>query len=151
MKQLFIMAIALFAGIAAMAQTNPVKWSYSAKKVADKTYEVTMTATVGSGWHIYSQNASDKEGPIPTLIKIKKNPLVTLSGKPKEVGAMKRVFEKAFGTNVRYFENQVSFVQTVKLKGTAKTSITGSIEYGVCNDERCLPPTTVDFKVAVGG
>jgi thiol:disulfide interchange protein DsbD len=42
-------------------------------------------------------------------------------------------------------------VQLIKLKGSVKTNIAGKVEFMVCDDKQCLPPTTVDFKVAVGG
>ncbi|MGZ8553853.1 MAG: protein-disulfide reductase DsbD domain-containing protein, partial [Chitinophagaceae bacterium] len=58
----------LLIGIAdiANAQLNPVSWSFSAKKVADKTYEIHLTATMQSGWHLYSQTQPDDAIAIPT-------------------------------------------------------------------------------------
>jgi len=42
-------------------------------------------------------------------------------------------------------------VQLVKLKGNIKTTLAGSVEFMVCNDSHCLPPSTVEFKVNIGG
>jgi thiol:disulfide interchange protein DsbD len=42
-------------------------------------------------------------------------------------------------------------VQVVKLKGNIKTTVAGSVEFMVCNDNKCLPPSEVPFKIAVGG
>ena len=42
-------------------------------------------------------------------------------------------------------KNTVDFVQTVKLKGNIKTSVAGSVEFMVCNDSRCLPPSTIEI------
>ncbi len=64
---------------------------------------------------------------------------------------MVKKFEAAFKSDVRYFENSVTFVQQVKVKGKAKTNLAGKVEFMVCNDRECLPPSTVNFKVAVGG
>ena len=52
---------------------------------------------------------------------------------------------------LQYFENTIDFVQTVKLKANVKTNLAGSVEFMVCNDSRCLPPSTVEFKVNIGG
>jgi DsbC/DsbD-like thiol-disulfide interchange protein len=52
---------------------------------------------------------------------------------------------------VRYNENTVEFVVKVKVKGTAKTNLAGKVEYMVCNEEKCLPPSETDFSVAIGG
>ena len=35
----------------------------------------------------------------------------------------------------------------VKLNG--KTKLSGTIEYMVCNDEKCLPPVTIPFEVTI--
>ncbi len=152
MKKLaFLMVLALSGG-AIMAQSGSatqVHWNYSAKKIGDKTYEVHMVASIGGGWHMYSQKAG--EGPVPTSFTYTKSPLITLDGETKEVGKMKTVHEAAFNSDVHYYENTVEFVQVVKLKSNAKTNIAGKVEFMVCNDHECLPPTDVDFKVAIGG
>lgn len=57
-------------------------------------------------------------------------------------------FEKTFDMNVSYFEKQVIFQQKVKLN-KANTTVKGKIEFMVCNDSKCLPPSDVDFSVQV--
>jgi len=47
----------------------------------------------------------------------------------------------------KYFDNTVTFTQTVNLKSAVKTNITGNIEYMVCNDKECLPPKKVAFDL----
>jgi thiol:disulfide interchange protein DsbD len=125
---------------------SPVQWEYSAKKVADKTYEVRLTATINSPWHIYSQTTPDG-GPTKTSISFLKNPLVTIGGNVKENGAMVSKHEDVFGVDVRYYENKVVFVQKVTLKGNAKTNITGTVEYMACNDEQCMPARKEKFNI----
>lgn len=140
----------IVSSIAASAQSSKqVKWAYSSKKIADKTYEVHFTATINDNWHLYSQNGGD--GPISTNFTFTKNPLLATSGPVKEVGKMKKVYEQAFKSEVHYYENSVDFVQTVKLKSNAKTNLAGKVEFMVCNDHECLPPADLDFSVNVGG
>ena len=149
-KNIALFALALLTGTLAMAQSSKqVNWAYSAKKIADKTYEVHMTATVGGDYHIYAQNAGD--GPIPTTFKFAKNPLVVPNGKIKEVGKVVKKFESAWGHDVLYYEKTVDFVVTVKTKSNAKTNLAGTVEFMVCNEHECLPPADVDFKVNIGG
>jgi len=51
--------------------------------------------------------------------------------------------EEVFGVDVKYFEGKVDFVQRVKLRGSAKNEFfPGTVEFMVCNDQQCLPPTT---------
>jgi DsbC/DsbD-like thiol-disulfide interchange protein len=149
-KSLLFLAIVLL-GYAGMAQSaSQVKWAYTAKKIADKTYEVHLTATVGGDWHIYSQNVG-VDGPIPTAFTFTKNPLLTLDNKVNEVGKLIKKNEEVWGGEVRYYEKTVDFVVKVKVKGTAKTNLAGKVEFMVCNDEKCLPPSEVDFTVNIGG
>lgn len=138
-------------GTLVMAQSNKeVNWTNSVKKIADKTYEIHMTAVIGGGWHMYAQNTG-VDGPIPTTFKFTKSPLLTLEGPAKETGKLIKKFESAWNGNVNYYENSVDFVQVVKLKSNAKTALTGQVEFMVCNDHECLPPATVDIKVNIGG
>ena len=51
-----------------------------------KTYEIHMTATIQTGWHLYSQTQPEDAIAIPTGIKFTSNPLVTAEGPVKEVG-----------------------------------------------------------------
>jgi hypothetical protein len=73
--------------------------------------------------------------------------LLVISGEPKENGSLKTIHDNNFGVDVKYFGDKVEFVQTVQLKTAAKTSVSGTIDYMVCNDEKCLPPTKQPFEV----
>jgi hypothetical protein len=151
MKKYFLLTLAII-GLAAgaWAQEKPVNWSFTAKKIADKTYEVHITANITGNWHIYSQNVG-VDGPLPTSFTFVKNPLVTIDGKTKEEGKLIKKKEEAWDGVVNYYEKTVNFVQTVKVKGAAKTNVAGKVEFMVCNDEKCLPPVEVEFSVAIGG
>ena len=128
---------------------NPVTWSYSAKKISDKVYEVHMTATIAPRWHLYAQDAGD--GPEPTSFSFAKNPLIKPDEKVKEVGKMVKQFDQNFNSELRYYENKVDFVQKIKLKSTASTVLKGTITYMVCNDKKCLPPKEIPFSVKLSG
>ena len=149
MRKTVLMMMFLLAGFLASAQVqNPVKWSYKLKKVNATTYEVHITATIDKGWHVYSQTTPDG-GPVPTTIKFSKNPLITLVGAAKEVGKLEQRHEELFGVDVKQFSNSVNFIQTIKVKAAVKTAVTGSVEFMVCNDRECLPPTTNKFSLPI--
>ena len=128
---------------------NPVTWTYTTKKIANKTYEVHITATLTGNWHIYSQNAG--EGPVPTTFAFAKNPLVSTDGSVKETGKLEKQFDKNFNSELKYYNNKVDFVQKVKLKSPVATVVKGTVSYMVCNDKKCLPPRDVDFSVKLTG
>ncbi len=138
----------LFSNIVVAQIQNPVSWTASSKKIADKTYEIHLTANIDNGWHTYSQTTPDG-GPVATSITFTRNPLLTLDGKTKEIGKLEKHFEPLFGVEVKQFSNKVDFVQLVKLKAPVKTSVNVAVEFMVCNDKQCLPPSTRKFTVAL--
>ena len=149
MKKLFLFLTLLSSVALVSAQSNKeVDWTFTTKKIADKTYEVHMTANINGDYHMYAQEGG--EGPVSTTFSFAKNPLLVLDGKIKEVGKLKKVYEDAFKSEVRYYDNTVTFVQVVKMRGNAKTNLTGKVEFMVCNAHECLPPATVNINVNVG-
>ncbi|SRR5690606_13149173 len=146
-KPLLVLFCLVLTGAAATAQLNPVSWSFSSKKIADKTYEVHLTATMATGWHLYSQVQPEDAIAIPTGFKINSNPLLSLEGSIREVGKMEKFHDKKLEVSANQYSGKVDFVQVVKLKANAKTNLTGSVEYQTCDDKKCLPPKTVNFTV----
>lgn len=149
MKKFCFTSLLLLVAVMCFAQEeNPVKWSFTAKKIADKTYEVYLSAKLENGWHIYSQSTPEG-GPVATSVTYSKNLLLSIEGGVKEIGKLEKHFEKLFGVEVLQFSNKVDFVQTVKLKSNAKTTLLGSVEFMVCNDEMCMPPKSVPFNISL--
>jgi thiol:disulfide interchange protein DsbD len=148
MKHILFLILTGFAAVAGFAQSGTkVKWDYTAKKIADKKYEIRMVATIQPGWHLYSQNQSTDAIALPTTIKFANNPLVTFTGKPKEAGKLYDQFDKATNSRSKFYSNKVEFVQTITLKSNVKTVVSGEVEFMVCDDKQCLPPTTNKFSI----
>lgn len=135
----------LFAGSA----QNPVSWDFAAKKLSANSYEIRMTATMQSGWHLYSQNQPEDAIAIPTTFTINNNPLISLKGKIKEIGKMEKFKDEGLDLSANQYSNKVDFVQVVDLRGKVKTNFTGNVEYQTCDDKKCLPPKKVNFNVAL--
>lgn len=149
MKKILILPFFILIGNVLFAQIlHPVTWTAVSKKISDKTYEIRLTANMQKGWHIYSQTTPEG-GPVPTNISFIKNPLLVMKGKVKEVGKLEQHNEPLFGVDVKQFSDKVDFVQVVNLKANVKTSVNMSVEYMLCNDKQCLPPSTKKFTVAL--
>jgi len=150
MKKIFLAIFMILGANALFAQIvkNPVTWSSSVKKIADKTYEVVLTANIEEGWHMYSQS-TPAGGPIPTKVTFTKNPLVITEGATKERGKMEQRFEPLFGVDVKQYSDKVEFTQTVKTKAKVNTSLDVAVQFMVCDDHQCLPPSTKKLTVAL--
>lgn len=147
MKKYLLLVLSIVAISFVKAQVkDPVSWTYAAKKKTDNTYDLVITASLPKPWHIYSQN-SGADGPIPTTITFNTNPLIVKEGKVVETGKLVKFFDKNFNTNVLYYSDKVVFTQGIKLKTKAKTVVTGNVEFMVCDDEKCLPPTKKTFTI----
>jgi hypothetical protein len=149
MKRIFALLAFVFTVSLVNAQLNPVSWSYSAKKIGDKTYEVHLTAAIQSGWHLYSQVQPEDAVADPTSFAFAGNPLLSLDGKVKELGKMEKFHDKQLDISANQYSGKVDFVQVVKLKASAKTNLTGKLTYQTCDDKQCLPPKTISFAVAI--
>jgi thiol:disulfide interchange protein DsbD len=148
-KIILVMLLMKFTALVNAQISNPVKWTQTAVKIADKIYELHLTASIDGNWHMYAQDAG--EGPEPTTINFTPNPLVSFDGKVKEVGKLEKLYEKYFKSVSKYYETKVDFVQKIKVKSSIATVVKGKITYVVCNDRQCLPPKEVPFSINVGG
>ena len=149
MKKLIVSFFAFFFFAAAFAQMeNPVKWTYTAKKIKADVYELHITALLEPKWHIYSQDISG-DGPVPTSFAFDKNPLIKTEGKLAELGKLEKEYDKNFGMTLKYYANKVDFIQKIKLKAAVATIAKGKITYMVCNDKKCLPPKDIPFAIKI--
>ncbi|MEN0003985.1 MAG: protein-disulfide reductase DsbD domain-containing protein [Bacteroidota bacterium] len=130
------------------AQQDPVSWDFSTERIGNDTYTIKLEGTIDAGWFIYSQFLGQEDGPIPTTVYIEpqKN-AIELVGLVEEKGNRKEGFDPVFEVNLVKFSKQVTFTQTIKLRGGDANQITGYIEYMTCNDESCLPPKEVPFTL----
>jgi DsbC/DsbD-like thiol-disulfide interchange protein len=147
MKLPLTIILVILGNLASAQERNPVHWRIHSTKNSDGKYEVYFSAIIDPPWHIYAQN-NDSDVAMPTSISFKANPSVELIDKPKEIGSLK--VDSVLGTVVRYYENEVDFVQTIKLQSTGKTTISGTISWMACT-QQCLPEADQHFSLRIGG
>lgn len=146
-RLLILATIATILSAAASAQgimSKPVRFKVEKKQVNNNTFDVLFSATIDKGWHVYSPGLP-AGGPVSASIAIDKSEGVEAEGPLKAIGNERNVYDEMFGMNVRYFEDAVTFSQRFKTKG-GKYDVSGRLVYGSCNDQMCLPPTSVDFS-----
>ena len=140
-----MLLIVLFISAVSFSQIhNPVKWSTSVVAVSESKYDLVVQASIESGWHLYSQNVPEN-GPIPTSFTFPKNPAYELVGKVSEETG-KTVNDPIFNMKIKFFENKATFKQRINVLSKKAFKITGEVEFMVCDDANCLPPTYVDLN-----
>jgi thiol:disulfide interchange protein DsbD len=154
MKRLFILALT-FLFFSAQAQFtdpqakiyDPIKWTYSSQKINEKETDLIITAKIEKGWHLYSQFI-EEGGPIPTSFKFNSSPNYKLIAKVSESPKAVSAFDKNFGMDIAWHKDQVVFKQRISLINPIET-VSGVLEFMVCNDERCLPPAELEFQIPI--
>ena len=143
-KRVLTATLTMLIAVMAWAQSNPVHFTVSQKKVSDTEIDVVFKGTIAKGWHVYSPDIP-ADGPIPATITTEKAEGVKAEGKLLASGKEIKEYDQIFGMQLRYFENSVTFVQRYKITGKTY-NVKGYLEYGACNDTGCMPPTAVEFS-----
>ncbi|TDE04646.1 protein-disulfide reductase DsbD family protein [Flavobacterium hiemivividum] len=147
MKKLLILLAFILSANAFSQIHKPVKWATSVVAVSGTTYDLVIQATIETSWHLYSQNVPDG-GPIPTAFTFPKNPSFELVGKVSEEKGH-TVNDPIFNMKIKYFENKAVFKQRIKVLSNKAFKISGEVEFMVCDDANCLPPTYVDLNFQI--
>jgi len=145
MKRILTTLSALVLVLLAQAQmADPVHFTSKMNMLDGDMAEIVFNCTIDPGWHVYSTDITD-DGPTKATFNVDKKDGVELVGKLTPRGKVTEKFDEMFGTNLRFFENKGAFVQKIRFTKPQYT-IDCYLEYGACNDEMCMPPTTVQFK-----
>lgn len=144
-RLLYCWLLSVILTLPALAQIQePIKFKTEWKQNSDTEAEIVFNATIDKGWHVYSTELGDG-GPISATFNIDKIEGAETVGKLTPVGNEINEMDPIFGMKVRYFKDKATFIQKIKITD-GNYNIKGYLEYGACNDENCLPPTSVDFN-----
>ncbi|MBI5915025.1 MAG: thioredoxin family protein [Bacteroidetes bacterium] len=125
---------------------KPVAWSATIQKNSETEYVLHLKATIEKGWAVYSQFVADG-GPIPTSLTFNTDDNLQVTGKATETSAHKiEGHDPIFDMKVIKFKEEGTFSQKLTVKDATKP-VTGFVTYMTCNDEKCLPPDDVPFKI----
>lgn len=126
---------------------NPISWEASVEKQSDSLYHLIFTASLEPGWHLYSQIEPEEGGPLPTIFTYKIDEQVyELVGETSEPD-VEPLYDPVFQMDIKYFEDEAVFVQPIKTLGSEIPPIEAEVYFNVCDDEKCLAPETVAFKL----
>ena len=147
MKKTLTILVMLVAVLTAAAQMqDPVHVRSELKKISDTEAELLFSATIDAGWHVYSTGLGN-DGPISATFHADKMEGAKTVGSLKFRGKEVKEFDKMFDMELRYFEKAVTFVQKIQFT-QPQYNIECYVEYGACNDQMCMPPSTIELKTS---
>ncbi len=149
MKRILFTVFLLTTALLGYSQiVEPVKWSFSQNKISDNEFELLFTATIEKGWHMYSTDLPEG-GPIKTSFYFENVENAELVGEPSPNKEVIEEFDNSFQMDLRWFEEEVTFSQKVKVSGAG--TVAGYVEFMSCDDETCTPPMEAEFSFALEG
>ena len=140
-RSLSLLLFAVFA-LFAFAQ---VDFQVSYKRVSPTEVDVIFTGKAAPGWHIYGTNIPDG-GPTPATFNIDSAKGARLKGALKGGPGLKTSNDPIFEMEVSFYEGTATFTQRVEIT-EKEYDLQGYLKFGACNDENCLPPTSIDCRV----
>lgn len=137
MKKLILVLCALMLVIGQVfSQETPVTWNYKTVKINDSIAELQFIAKIKPNWHLYSQTHNNgMEMPVEFNF--------TNANNYKRIGKVTEPkpivhYDPTFGDTSRYFVNNVTFKQRVKILQNEDFSIKGRISGQSCIEGRCV-------------
>lgn len=88
-----------------------------------------------------------EDGPRPTQIVyetlLNAEKVGAITGKSK----LLEVYDQNFDMKLSWYAHEAIFVQKISFNDASKVKINGYVEFMVCDDERCLPPSEEEFSL----
>ncbi len=129
---------------------QPIKWSFSTSQKTPGEATLLLTATMDRGWHLYSQISQGDEGPIPTSFQFNASKDYELIGKVNEPKPEEE-YDPNFKMVLKYFSDKAVFRQKIKVLSAKDFTVTGTVNFMGCNDNRCITPQDVDYSFSIKG
>lgn len=133
-----ILAATLLWSVAAFSQAPDATatWKVTSSDLGSGLYELTFTASIEPGWHIYTTDN-------------KYNPTELELDSPagySPVGVLTQVTEPSTFQGDQVFFDKAVFTQRIQLEGNEAT-VKGELTWSGCNDQFCAAPEHFEFSI----
>lgn len=145
-KIAFILLCTFFTAASYGQIYEPVKWTVEQKNTGDKTADIILRATIDEGWHLYGLKLPTG-GPHPTLVVFETFENASKLGEIQSPSKLLKEFDANFNMELNWYKNEAVFIQKIRFADVSKVKIKGYVEFMVCNDKSCLPPTKFPFSL----
>ncbi|MBN1131616.1 MAG: thioredoxin family protein [Bacteroidales bacterium] len=146
-----LLSVTLFFALSSLVPAqiaDPVEWSFSYEQTGNSEVTLIFKANIDRPWHLYSAYLPEG-GPIPTKVHFDDRGEFTLSGGLLEVTKPKIKYDEGFRMELGTIDKYAELRQKVLVPSAGSITVTGEIEYQVCDDLTCLPPKLEAFSIPV--
>ena len=144
-KLLFLLGFIAFSLFSHAQFAQPAHFTVKQQITPSGQLQITFTSSIDAGWHVYGSDM-EEGGPTPASITLEQQQGVQPSGPLKTVGGnVRRGMDPIFQCEVQTVEGSVTFSQLYNITAD-HYHVKGYLRYGACNDQTCIPPSTVEFQ-----
>jgi thiol:disulfide interchange protein len=127
---LLIILFTFFSALAFAQDSSIVKWTTTANKISDGTYEVTYKGAIKKGWYIYSiENKSLEIDGVKTVY----DSSFIKSDEFKIQTSSKEIQDAIFQSKVQVESDSISFTEKISITGKVPSGFDVEINYSVSN------------------
>jgi thiol:disulfide interchange protein len=151
----FVLLPAVCAAGHLLSDSNPVAFTTETTPSASRSGEVAeiiVKASIAPGWHLYSLTPTPPPGPAPTTITVIPAPNFISDIGPAIEDTPVSHFDPNFGKTVAYHVVSATFRVPIRIAQSVGKSVLIEpigVQYQVCNDRVCLPPSTIRLSVPI--
>jgi len=127
--------------------TKVIKWQYSAEKKGDQEYVLHFKGAIEKGWFIYSTTMGNDDPNTRIVLDTASVASVEVVSITEQGKLNSRKEPLLDNLDIKYFENEVELLATVKLKGSIE-KVKGTIMAMVQKGEEIVPEEDA-FSIAV--
>lgn len=150
MKYLFAFFLIVFSSYFAIAQTDeePAIWTHKVEQIGDREYELSFSADIAEGWHIYSLYTSD-EGSLPSEFSFENAGVdYELLGKTRE-SETQIAYSDIFEVDETFFKKKAVFTQNIRLLKEDVRQVNVMLFYQICKEVCILKEA--EFRISLDG
>lgn len=146
-QRILLPLLALTLGVTTL-HAQEVGWTGSVEPLGGAEYELRFEAAIPSGFHMYDMGPYEG-GPNPTVITLSPEAGFELVGSVEQRTKPHRYFDQMFGMEIGTFSGKALFTQRVRLTA-AQAKVRAAIEWMICDDKSCMPPSDTELTLVVG-
>lgn len=149
-KILFLFLLSMLVMPVTGQMYDPVSWTVEQKSTGKNTADIIVKAKIDKGWHLYGLNIPDG-GPRPTKVAFEKLENAKKEGALQARSKLTESYDSNFDMDLSWYDNEAIFVQKISFADPDAVYAEIAVEYMVCDDQSCLPPTEEFMKVGKPG